>query len=64
MTEKLTQPRLLKLCASLPWCDFLLIPPEKIGNGHTLEVSNPDRKLSSVDLPFLIPRPFSGVSFG
>jgi hypothetical protein len=64
MSEKLTQPRLLELCASLPWGDFLLIPPEKVSNGHAFEVSDCSRKFSSVDLPLLIPRPFSGISSG
>jgi hypothetical protein len=64
MAEKLTQPRLIELRTSPPWGDFLLIPPEEVSNGYAFEVSDCGRKLSSVDLPFLIPRPFSGISSG
>src|SRR5215213_4874321 len=64
MGEELTQPRLLKPCATFSWGDLLLIFPEKVSHGHALEVSDRGRKLSSVDLPLLIPRPLSRIGSG
>ncbi len=64
VAEELAEPRPLELSTPLLRSNLMLILLEKVSNGHSFEVSYCGRKLSAVDLPLLIPCPFSDIGSG